>query len=383
MANPEHVEIVQQGAEAIRKWRAANPGVPLELSGAKLGDVNLSDADTSTANFVGADLTGANLRGAKLHRVDFSKADFSRADLRWADLHLSNLSGAKLREANLCEADLRRVNFTTADLSRADFGNVNLNGAVFREATVGYSHFANVDLSEVKGLETVTHIGPSTIGGDTLFQSKGNIPEEFLHGCGLQPWEILAAGLYAPAITPDLVAEIQNAVYQERTKGYSLGGIFISYSHQDSEFVGSLYDLLKAEGANVWLDHHDLVAGPMQEQLSQIIRDNDVVLIVLSESSLESDWVANELDMARSKEKELNRNVLCPVALDDAWKARVADLNANDRHLWRTLTTKNVLDFSGWQIDGFEEPFRKLLDGIKRYYGTAAGRGKTGQVRYW
>jgi hypothetical protein len=62
---------------------------------------------------------------------------------------------------------------------------------------------------------------------------------------------------------------------------------------------------------------------------------------------------------------------LCPVALDDSWKAKVQDKESDDRHLWRTLTKKNILDFSGWQSGGFEEPFRKLLDGIKRYYGVA------------
>jgi hypothetical protein len=51
MANPEHVEIVKQGAEAIREWREKNPGVKLDLRG----------ADFATAN-----LSGANLRGAEV-----------------------------------------------------------------------------------------------------------------------------------------------------------------------------------------------------------------------------------------------------------------------------------------------------------------------------
>ena len=63
-------------------------------------------------------------------------------------------------------------------------------------------------------------------------------------------------------------------------------------------FVDKIYARLKQEGANVWLDRHDMVAGPMQKQVFQGIRLNDVVLMVLSESSLKSDWVENELDMA-------------------------------------------------------------------------------------
>ena len=48
-----------------------------------------------------------------------------------------------------------------------------------------YKRFADVDLSEVKGLESVGHQGPSTIGVDTLVRSEGEIPEAFLRGCGV------------------------------------------------------------------------------------------------------------------------------------------------------------------------------------------------------
>jgi len=40
-------------------------------------------------------------------------------------------------------------------------------------------------LSAVKGLETVTHRGPSTIGPDTIYRSQGKIPEAFLRGAGV------------------------------------------------------------------------------------------------------------------------------------------------------------------------------------------------------
>ena len=42
MANQEHVEVVKQGADAIRKWREKNPVVRLNLSWANLTDADLS-----------------------------------------------------------------------------------------------------------------------------------------------------------------------------------------------------------------------------------------------------------------------------------------------------------------------------------------------------
>lgn len=55
--------------------------------------------------------------------------------------------------------------------------NPDLREADLREAIIGWTTFANIDLSTVKGLETVKHLGPSTIGIDTVYLSSGNIPE--------------------------------------------------------------------------------------------------------------------------------------------------------------------------------------------------------------
>jgi hypothetical protein len=44
MADPEHVALVKQGAEAIRQWREENPGVRLDLAGADLDEAYLGGA---------------------------------------------------------------------------------------------------------------------------------------------------------------------------------------------------------------------------------------------------------------------------------------------------------------------------------------------------
>ncbi|MDY0170350.1 MAG: toll/interleukin-1 receptor domain-containing protein [Thermoguttaceae bacterium] len=87
MANPEHVELVRRGVDVIRAWRAENPAVLLDLSGA-----NLSGANLSGANLSGANLSGADLRGANLRRAGLSGADLNGADLNGADLSGTNLT---------------------------------------------------------------------------------------------------------------------------------------------------------------------------------------------------------------------------------------------------------------------------------------------------
>jgi hypothetical protein len=128
------------------------------------------DNSIKEPDFVGTDLRGANLRGVDLLRANLYGANLSGADL----------SGADLIEANLHGADLHRAN-----LFRADLIGANLSGADFKLANVGSTLFDIVDLSSVKGLETVKHKFRSTIGIDTLYKSKGNIPAVFLRGCGV------------------------------------------------------------------------------------------------------------------------------------------------------------------------------------------------------
>src|SRR5947208_1772889 len=86
---------------------------------------------------------------------------------------------------SLSRADLRGADLSQAGLSQADLRRAGLSGADLTGARCGFTAFADVDLSGVKGLDSVVHLAPSTLGTDTLIRSQGKIPEAFLRGCGL------------------------------------------------------------------------------------------------------------------------------------------------------------------------------------------------------
>ena len=397
MANEEHLAIVRQGAEAIAKWRTENPSEPLNLRRANLYNMDLNEADLYGADLRKADLGKANLVGAKLGKAslvwanlfeaDLGGAECCRADLRsshlrWANLRSANLLAANLYQANLREtnlhgADLREASLVWANLRAANLREANLSGVDLREANLTWASlagtnldgalcakvsFGNVDLSLTKGLDTVKHRGPSTIGTDTLRLSRGEIPEEFLKNCGLAPWEILSAKLYDPTLDGGQITDILYGIHEERAKGVFRTGIFISYSHVDSKFADKMKERLEEEGFTVWLDRHDLKAGQTQKQIDRAIRLHDIVLLILSEASVESDWVVHELQTARRKEKEQKRDILCPVALDKAWEGKPNIVE------WEHLFTKHVLDFSKWKTKAFEKVFEKLTSGIRLNY---------------
>jgi hypothetical protein len=299
-----------------------------------------------------------------LNRANLSGADLSGADLSRADLSGANLSGADLSRANLSGADLSRADLSGADLSGADLNSNNLKYVDFTKSIWDGNTLANLDFSTAKGMDKGEHRGPSTIGMDTLLQSKGEIPNSFLRNCGLQPWEIEVTRLYNPALTALEIAEILDTpLLQKRTQGpMYLGGIFISYSHEDSKFVDKISNRLKEAGAVVWLDRYDFESVDVQRPIAKKIRIQDVVVIVLSEKSVESDWVKVELEMARNKEKNEGRDVLCPISLDDSWKNKMDDI------LWWQLKKKYVIDFSIGKTKMFNEQFEKLLSAIKKNY---------------
>jgi hypothetical protein len=196
MANEKHLNILRKGVEVWNEWWKQYPHFGLDLG--RLDVTNpegFTRADLKEARLQNANLCSADLGGADLSLANLISSNLTHANLFEAKLILTNLSGAKLFEANLQQADLRRADlFKTdlrgANLSGSDLRGAHLNGADLREvdlnnAKVGQTTFGNVDFSETKGLDTVKHQGPSSIGIDVIYKSKGNIPAVFLQRAGV------------------------------------------------------------------------------------------------------------------------------------------------------------------------------------------------------
>ena len=140
--------------------------------------------------------------------------------------------------------------------------------------------------------------------------------------------------------------------------------LFISYNRADSSFVDKMEDQLNGKGIRFWRDIHDMKAGRMEIQIDRAIRHNQTVLLILSENSIKSDWVEHEVRTARELEKDTERDVLCPVALDDSWKD-----SPWPKRVMEQVMEYNILDFSEWEDDvEFEGMFRKLIDGLELFY---------------
>jgi uncharacterized protein YjbI with pentapeptide repeats len=189
----EYLELLNSGVKNWNHWRAQNPGIQPNLTGAKLRNrqfeninfrgVNLKNAVLcgsvlSKANLHGALFDGANLTDSYLNTSDLSSASLreckctrtimwgsdlteaildgaegEKQEFRGANLTRASLRDVAARHANFEDATLERTDLSGATLYKANFRNADCTEAIFREASVLKSDFTNsilyaADLSE-------------------------------------------------------------------------------------------------------------------------------------------------------------------------------------------------------------------------------------------
>ena len=345
MANPEHLAKLKEGVEAWNEWRQENLGAVPNLRGALLVSVRLDGADLAGADLYRATLSGAHLEGTLL-----ANADLVDADLMGAYLLKADLSGANLKGAKLGVADLRRANLGSANLTLAQIRFTRLGGADLTDATTDDTLFSATDLSGVSGLDSVRHLGPSTIGIDTVYRSRGKIPEAFLRGCGV----------------PDEFIAFAKSLATSPIQFYSC---FISYSTKDQTFADRLYADLQNKGVRCWFAPHDVQGGrKLHEQIDEAIRLHDKLLLILSPHSMESEWVKTEIAKARKREVRDQRRVLFPIRLAPFetlrdWECFDADTGKDSA---REIREYFIPDFSNWKDhDSYQEAFQRLIGDLK------------------
>lgn len=370
MANQEHLERLKQGSYVWNTWRRQWRDVQPNLNKANLSRANLFEADLNGASLKYATLNETDLRKAilsyaNLFGADLFEADLTEADLRGANLAEADLRGANLTGANLAEADLTKVNLFRADLSYSNLSYVNLFGAnltrtilsganltrtSMSEALIWYTIFVDVDLSTVQELATMKHLGPSSIGIDTLYRSHGKIPERFLRDAGI----------------PDSFLNDKNLLVRQADQYFTC---FISHSHHDQRFCDRLYADLRHHDVPSWYFPEDATWGKtVWGEIDRSIKTYDKLVVVCSEHSLQSPAVQHEIERALQREDREGKHILFPLRIDnylfEHWEhERKAD-----------VVSKVAGDFRGWESSpkNYDKSFQRFLQALNAQEGSTA-----------
>lgn len=94
--------------------------------------------------------------------------------------------------------------------------------------------------------------------------------------------------------------------------------IFISYSHADREFVDQLAERLVLAKHHIWLDRWELSLGDsMTSRIEETLTESSAILVILSKSSVESQWCRRELTAGLVRELEERHTIVMPVVIED------------------------------------------------------------------
>ena len=117
--------------------------------------------------------------------------------------------------------------------------------------------------------------------------------------------------------------------------------IFISYSRKDMDFVRKLAGDLESAGYNAWWDITDLQGGDdWVNTIPEAISSSQFVIVVITPSSVESEWVRKEYTQALSLRKKIIPIMLTPTSVPFA------------------LNTINFVNFTTGE---YTDNFKKLL----------------------
>jgi len=145
---------------------------------------------------------------------------------------------------------------------------------------------------------------------------------------------------------------------------------FVSYSHEDEEFVSLLHTRLRDAGIRTWCAAKHMMPGQkIKAQIDKAIRTHDKLLLILSEHSVQSSWVATEIIESKAKEAATGRQVLFPIRLIHFehlrdWSHFDSDLGAD---IAKEIREYYIPDFSGWNDPiKFDRAFEALVSSLQK-----------------
>jgi hypothetical protein len=206
----------------------------------------------------------------------------------------------------------------------------------------------DISLNGSNGLSLIKHVSESYISIDTLERTAADLGTDASKQYEIELF-LEAAGV------PKEYIELFRSRIGQPIEFYSC---FISYSTKNQAFADRLYADLRQKGVRCWLATEDLKIGDkFRTRINDAIRLHDKLVVVLSEQSVKSTWVEEEVEAAFEKERANGGTVLFPIRLDDAV------MEWNEAWAASVRRIRHIGDFRRWKD---HDEYAKSLDRLFR-----------------
>jgi TIR domain len=230
--------------------------------------------------------------------------------------HLSEGSKST-NEFAVCLMTISHAYLMTQFLFRNHFAPIHVDLDALKEAFIR-SQSARLEVFDSQVGALVEFIVKLIISESSLKYADSVHPESALEDKGelsILDWVIIRCVMLGAIVwqtTDNLIPTgVRSGIPKKR--------IFISYSRKDRRKAKIFQNMFEGTGFDVWIDEKDIPVGTsINRRIDQgISKECDYFVILMSEHSLSSAWVAREIDQATNIEIERDCIYLLPVRLDE------------------------------------------------------------------
>jgi hypothetical protein len=163
-------------------------------------------------------------------------------------------------------------------------------------------------------------------------------------------------------------------IYEEKRHMASQHNVFMSHSHKDREIAAEIDSVIRANGADTYLDQRQIEVGDhLPSNLNKGIEDCSLFLLIWSVAARKSIWVGKEWDLAYNKRKRIVSFVLdetpLPSPLDNFVHVDSQDRKLAYSTLLTTVFGKEFRPKAGAIFAGAWEAQCSLPSGVPNAFG--------------
>jgi uncharacterized protein YjbI with pentapeptide repeats len=352
-----------------------------ELSRQSISDCNLDSIVIAQSNFNESTFSDMRILLGRWHGSDFQSAVFTRCTLMFAQFQGCDFFGATFKECLIASCYFHESFFGAARFENCTIIHSVLDGSVmfsadFRATNLDGFTFNGVEAATKKQIASMTDSGALPITESS--QMKNAVDAACLANTiamlqvrrqssvdlqtvrfdnGEHYSDYAARRLSTLASLEDflrqttLPAAETDRFLRDYKNAADVPGVFISYSFKDTAFVEMLQKRIGALGIPVWFAPQKMQGGnTIADQLHQGLREADILILVLSNHSLRSEWVFKEIREFYRHAQTDTRREFYPIRVDDAPVEDFSLIDERTGHdIGDFLRSLSIRDFLHWQ----------------------------------